>query len=302
MLPRNQEKIKKIPKSGFLRPKTPKSTSQPKGAFFTSAWDRADLSTFFYVPVQKFDPANLYPEPKPSYHRFRYRKGETPDDVFEKYHTPLQIAIDDEGAEILHDDHTALLTKREVETCELFRDHPHRNIANYRGVVYSSSLRYGHPSGEIHVPFDTERILKLVFKRYDCTLWQLVTHHQAVNVKQCLESIAAGIMHMHSRGMVHGDVKPKNIFASAEEGKDPKHSLLYVIGDFDSTHKTGSRIKLKSGDLKWTRRKRSGDFAEEDDDWYAFNMVKEWLLKSTGAKLSDLEGIGKNVVKGKGRR
>jgi hypothetical protein len=168
-------------------------------------------------------------------------------------------------------------------------------------VICSHYLRYDHPGGKIHVPFKHERILKLVFKRYDCTLWELVTKDQAINAKQCLESIAAGIMHMHDLGMVHGDIKPRNIFASAEEGKDPELSMLYVVRDFDSTHKTGSRITLKSGDMKWTLRKRSGDLAEEDDDWYAFIKLKEWLVGVTGAKLSDFDGIGKKGGEGRSR-
>jgi hypothetical protein len=120
-------------KTWFLATKKDKLyVAAQKGSLSASAIERADLSTFTDVPAQKFDPANLYPEPKPSYHRFRYREGENDDDVFKKYRAPLQVAIDAEGAEVLLHEYTALLTKREVETCEILRVIPHNNNAKYR--------------------------------------------------------------------------------------------------------------------------------------------------------------------------
>jgi serine/threonine protein kinase len=196
-----------------------------RGTISASALESVDPSTWSFVPPQKVDPANLYPIAKPSYHRFRYRKGEAHNEVFKKHHSPLEVATSHKGLEQLGDEHTALVTRREVVTCELLREHPHHNIAEYRGVICSDKLTFDHPSGSVDVPFDTERVLKLVFKRYDCTLWDLVVHHQVVNLKQCLQSIAADISHMHSLGLVHGDIKPKNIFLSAEDGKDPEQSL-----------------------------------------------------------------------------
>jgi hypothetical protein len=273
-----------------------------RGTLPASALESVDSSAWSFVRPQKLDPANLYTIDKPSYHRFRYRKGEAHNDVYKEHHNSLEVATSHKGLEQLEDEHTALLTRREVVTCELLRENPHHNIAEYRGVICSDELEFDHPSGLIHVPFDAERILKLVFKRYDCTLWDLVVHQQSVNVEQCLQSVAAGISHMHSLGLVHGDIKPKNIFLSAEDGKDPEQSLHYVIADFDSTHKAHSRIMLKSGELTWTRPKHDGDYAEEDDDWYAFYQVKMWLVESTGTRMSEFEGIGKRVGESVRRR
>jgi serine/threonine protein kinase len=59
---------------------------------------------------------------------------------------------------------------------------------------------------------DTERVYKLVFKQYDCDLWNLVRSGKRSDVKYYLKSIDAGLLHMHSLGLCHNDIKPTNIF------------------------------------------------------------------------------------------
>jgi len=275
-----------LPKTFFLATKHSKLYIAAKsGTASPSSLERADPSTWkptaHSTPPQKFDPANLYPAAKPSYHRFRYRKGEDHTKVFKKHRSPLDVATDHDGLTLIQSDRTARLTKREIETCERLREHPHHNVAKYRGVQCSSKLSYTHRGETVQVRLDTERVVKLLFKRYDCTLWDLVTHRQVVNMKQCLNSIAAGISHLHSLGIVHSDIKPKNVFVSREEGKDPEESLHYVVGDFDSCHRVGERMNLKSGHESWTRKKRSGDRAEAEDDWYAFGRLEAWLEMET---------------------
>jgi hypothetical protein len=87
---------------------------------------------------------------------------------------------------------------------------------------------------------------------------------------------------------VHGDDKPQDILV--------KRSPLdhFVVADFDSVHDTGSMLMFKAGDCRWTKNKRLGeDIAEEDDDWYSFRKLQEWLIRETGGRKADFQGSGK---------
>ena len=57
------------------------------------------------------------------------------------------------------------------------------------------------------------RHLGLVYERFDGTLAQTVSLPLKWDgVKHALQSVLAGLAHMHARGVVHTDVSPKNIF------------------------------------------------------------------------------------------
>ena len=57
------------------------------------------------------------------------------------------------------------------------------------------------------------RHLDLVYERFDGTLAQTVSLPLKWDgVKHVLQSVLAGLAHMHARGVVHTDVSPKNIF------------------------------------------------------------------------------------------
>jgi hypothetical protein len=154
--------------------------------------NRTDPSTWTdderpLAPV-RIDPANLYPEYKPSYHRFRWRKGEDHAAVFKKYRDPLKLAAELGSLDDFRHDIIARVTEREIHTCELLRDNPCKNIAKYRGVQCKDVLKLGHAGASMRL--DTERVIKLVFKRYDCDLHELVKNRQYIDVKYCLQSIA----------------------------------------------------------------------------------------------------------------
>ncbi|KAF1851060.1 uncharacterized protein K460DRAFT_423608 [Cucurbitaria berberidis CBS 394.84] len=270
-----------------------------KGGVPASAVDRLDPSTWTDTKICKspevVDPTNFYPEFKPEYTRFRYRKDETADDVFKKYQSFLSVGPRS-GFSAYRSDRVARITAREVQTCERLRAHPHANVAEYRGVQTGRKLMYEYCGAPVEIPMASERVVNLVFKRYDCNLYEAVSRRQNLDVQCCLESIVAGIQHLHSLGIVHGDIKHQNIFVQYADEKSNLQPKRFVVGDFDSAHVKGSVIGLKLGTKVWTRPKVPGkDVAEEEDDWYAFQKLKEWLVTATDAsQLLGYEGLGMN--------
>jgi serine/threonine protein kinase len=142
------------------------------------------------------------------------------------------------------------------------------------------------------VTLDTERVIKLVFKRYDCDPHELINKGTLIDIKYCLGSVAAGITHMHYLKFVHCDLKPANIFVEANLSKSASHAYEFVVGDFDSAAVTGSKSELKAGTKHWTRPKYNG-IVEEEDDWHSFRILKGWLVHATGGELEDFDGIGR---------
>jgi serine/threonine protein kinase len=129
---------------------------------------------------------------------------------------------------------------------------------------------------------DTERVVKIVFKRYAGMLMDLVNERKRFDVAYCLKSISAGINHMHSLGIAHCDIKSDNIFVEINNDRNAAHPYEFVLGDFDSVAPMGSIGDLKGGDLRWTRHKRPGrDIVKKGDDWFAFGNVKSWLKMRT---------------------
>jgi serine/threonine protein kinase len=120
-------------------------------------------------------------------------------------------------------------------------------------------------------------------------------YRKSFNVRYCLESIANGIEHLHSIGIVHNDIKPGNIFVKfMDQGFIGPQQ--WVIGDFDSAQDTGALLMLKGGTKLWNRPKIIGrHYAEEGDDWYGFQKVKKWLVMDMGGTLSMFDDVGKKV-------
>ncbi|KAF2823821.1 hypothetical protein CC86DRAFT_298223 [Ophiobolus disseminans] len=177
---------------------------------------------------------------------------------------------------VIHRGFKARLSRRELDTCEVLRKYPHHNIAAYHGVECATKLTYMPHDKMMEARFDTERVTKLIFTRYDHNLWDLATRSQMVRVDvvQCLSSIEAGIRRLHSLGIVHCDIKLDNLFVKRMVSQGNRVYFLYVVGDFDSCHRVDERLRLKIGDVNWTKVKPEGSEAEKDDDWYAFGKLK----------------------------
>jgi serine/threonine protein kinase len=176
---------------------------------------------------------------------------------------------------------------------------PHKSIYKYYGVETSSVLRFKYRNETINITMDQERVLNLVFEKYDCNLREAIERGYPVHIRDCLQSIAAGIEHMHSLKLVHGDVKPENILVKWSNSGHDAIALRYVIGDFDSTQWKGSVIGGKYGTPFWSRDKKTGvDIVEEDDDWFGFDQLRKWLVCFTTdsrQKSEDYRRIGKRI-------
>jgi serine/threonine protein kinase len=86
----------------------------------------------------------------------------------------------------------------------------------------------------------------LVYKKYNCNLDQAVRRGHPIDIAHCLRSIAAGLRHLHSIGLVHSDIKPENIFVLyPKAGKEM--TVQHVIGDFHSVQNVGDVMMDKTG-------------------------------------------------------
>lgn len=119
---------------------------------------------------------------------------------------------------------------------------------------------------------DQERFLNLVFEKYECNHWEAIGCGYSVHVRGCLESVVAGIRHLHFLAIVRGDIKPDNRLVELPKGVHNPISTRYVICTFDSAQPTGWKICGKYRTPFWSRTKKGRvDTLEEDDDWSAFN-------------------------------
>lgn len=163
----------------------------------------------------------------------------------------------------------------------------HPNIIQFLGVRVSDELVFTQEGVQVQVPLAEKSVTGLVFKKYDCTLDELVIRGHKVDIRQCLNSVAAAIQYLHQKTLVHGDLSPHNIFV--RRGIDSDH---FALGELGSAQNTGEMITFQTGANRWSKRKRAGvDRAEEEDDWYAFRKLTEWLLKETGEKSKDYKGL-----------
>ena len=99
-----------------------------------------------------------------------------------------------------------------------------------------------------------------------------------------LKGIEAGIQHLHSLGLIHGDIKPQNILM---RGDTP------VIADFDSWHREGSALDGPKGGTRFWE-KEGAEFALPENDFFSLARIREWLIlekaKLNGWDLQESEG------------
>ncbi|KAH6622163.1 hypothetical protein C7974DRAFT_397782 [Boeremia exigua] len=240
--------------------------------------------------MDSVDLANIYPRYTAQFALYCKKDGATAKDVYIKHTRALDV-IAAYGMSAVQTSRASQITAHEASICDRLGLQPHANIAQYLGVQVRDELDFEYKGGKIAVPLAQNSVVGLVFKKYDCTLHEMVIRRQKIDVKLCLQSISAAIEHMHYWGVVHGDIRPQNVYV--ERGFRDH----FVVGDFDCAQDTGSVIALKTGDSRWSKRKQIGkDTAQEDDDWSAFRTLMEWLVRETGGQLVEFKGIGKARV------
>ncbi|CAI7597124.1 unnamed protein product [Penicillium palitans] len=120
----------------------------------------------------------------------------------------------------------------EVKTCELLKNNPHPNIAQYHGCAVVDD---GSIGGIYFTKVNSARRNKIDFA-YE--------RHQADRdeVNRWVEGIARGLKHLHRLGIVHNDINPCNIMF---QGDTP------VIIDFDSARPYGHDLSLVKRTHGW---------------------------------------------------
>jgi len=167
-------------------------------------------------------------------------------DTFVKRPLPLGYDRDDPT-----DSQLASLMLHEAETCEQLMRHPHPNICEYRGVI----IKGGFVDG-------------LCFQRHRKDLYDCIRDGEEVDIDDVITSLEQAIKHLHSLGLVHNDVSPSNILLSG--------TGRAILADFDSCIPRGTR-PMKGPTPGWGRFSR---MAEEENDWYGYERIREWLLDS----------------------
>lgn len=158
---------------------------------------------------------------------------------------------------------------REIEVCELLKQHPHPNIAAYYGCT---ELR--------------GRVTGLCFKRYKTTLFEHVNprylnktaflgsgrEHVDDGLEQAMEELLGGIRHLHSLGIIHNDVGPSNIMID-EDGR-------LVLIDFDSCRRREDTLNGDGFGTKRTHGWHDPDTTEaiEKNDFDAYAELQTWLF------------------------
>lgn len=128
------------------------------------------------------------------------------------------------------------LLRREVETCEILRRHPHPNIAQYLGCLETrgrvSGLCFEKHAHSLASTVNPGHLNKAEFLR---------SGRQFVNddMRQKFEGLKAAVDYLHSLDLVHNDITPANVMFN-EDGE-----MLLI--DFDSCRWLGEDLRSEAG-------------------------------------------------------
>lgn len=143
------------------------------------------------------------------------------------------------------------LLAKEAQVCEILRDSPHPNIAQYYGCVVHDG-----------------RITGLCFARYGANLLEkLNSEPRHLDIDLCLRQIHSGVSHLHSLGLVHCDINPMNVVMDEDN---------LVIVDFDSCQKEGEKLGIKAGTRGWTNEQFT--VARRENDFHGISMIRDFLF------------------------
>ncbi|KAG6072451.1 hypothetical protein E4U15_006948 [Claviceps sp. LM218 group G6] len=142
------------------------------------------------------------------------------------------------------------LVLHEIEAYELLRKNPHPNIVDYRGCVVIDG-----------------RIKGICLAKYKMTLRERIDESTDFDKDHCLEGIERGVRHLHSLGIVHNDINPRNIMF--DELDRP------IIIDFDSWQREGQKFYYKAGTPDWCIEET--EYARVENDFYGLSKLREFI-------------------------
>ncbi|KAI0394415.1 hypothetical protein F5Y17DRAFT_475681 [Xylariaceae sp. FL0594] len=159
---------------------------------------------------------------------------------------------------------------RETAVCELLRQNPHPNIAEYRGCQVSGG---------------DKRIVGVCFAKYEQTLMQAVNPHsygkrqfQAArqdrlqSYRHILKGVESGLRHIHKLGFAHNDINPSNIML---------HGDVPIIIDFNSSQKVGESLEGVGRTYEWYDETVQSSLPENDLN--ALQEIRVWLFEDSTA-------------------
>lgn len=170
-----------------------------------------------------------------------------PNDCFLKKH---KLMLYDTPLRLSHDKtYPGQLLIQQAKFCDILRQHPHPNLASYRGCVVEEGL-----------------VIGLCFAKYHQTLKQRVQEDpRPLNKEECIRGIEAGICHLHSLGYVHNDINTHNIMFLDDE--------VPVITDFDTCWKESKPQGINVPTNMWTDNKES----VRENDFSSLRRIRQYL-------------------------
>ena len=202
------------------------------------------------MPIAQVNPSILETHPIPTMCLWpRYSNDLTPApdplpvECYIKH--PQMIQYDEDHASRIPD-----LFLAEARICEILRNHPHPNIAQYLGCLVRDN-----------------RVMGLCLVKYDMTLGDRLKDRNRPFPQDILKGIKSGIQHLHGLGIIHNDINPANIMFKADDDTP-------VIIDFDSCGREGDKL-VKAGTTGWSDD--SFDFATTKNDYYGLKKIEEAL-------------------------
>lgn len=160
--------------------------------------------------------------------------------------------------------------EKEIQICEILRQHPHPNLVTYHGCRVNNGYVYA-----------------LCFSRYTATLLEAV-NPQRLNKRQFISSgrplvhrnmeskldrLLEGIRHLHSLNLVHNDINPANVMQDGETG-------TLVLIDFGSCRYVGESLGGTAAKRTHEWHDSGVDVSSTQNDLRAFAELKAWLLGS----------------------
>jgi hypothetical protein len=253
-----------------------------KGIMSKDEIDRADPSLWrdpetCLPPMKELNLANFYPEVHDRFPIF-YPLASQGSGEKEVHKEQVTCLLSDERSlhDALNTKYIAASTVTEIDALQILGPHP--NIVKFLGVETTRALEFKYRNKTIKVPLNEERVLNLVYENYGCDLSYAIYRGWPVDVQACLDSVEAGIKHMHFRGLIHGSIgNPASILVKLRETVNGPVPTQYAIRNFKNTQCRG---KVAGRGRYWSPAKMEySATVEEDEDWFGFNELRKTLLE-----------------------
>ncbi|KAI1139119.1 kinase-like protein [Hypoxylon sp. FL0543] len=118
------------------------------------------------------------------------------------------------------------------------------------------------------------RITGLMMDRYKYDLNEFMRWRNTVDKERFLYCLESAIRRLHSLGLAHNDINPRNIMVNEASGEP-------VLVDFGSCHKIGDKLTASLGTPGWTEDGDDYTISKESHDIAALDKIRSWLDKPT---------------------